>query len=81
MTAEIDSLNEVTLQVNISPGDLAYAEQTIPFLLANHPDIKNRLLIVDCCRPQKTKLLDPDTKFPLEVFNQRVEQLIKMTRF
>ena len=79
MTEQKYNLNDVTLQINISPGDLAYAEQTIPFLLANHPEVENRLLIVDCCRPQKTKLLDPDVKFPLAAFNKHVEQLIAIT--
>ncbi|HTH81513.1 MAG TPA: hypothetical protein VL490_01175 [Mucilaginibacter sp.] len=70
---------EITLQINLSPGDINYAEQTIPSLISKHADIKKRLLIVDCCRPQKTKLVDPDKKHPQAVFNERVKRIIQIS--
>ncbi|GGE44421.1 hypothetical protein EV200_101227 [Pedobacter psychrotolerans] len=73
-------INQVTLQINISPGDINYAGLTIPALVANHSDIKKRLLIVDCCRPQKTKLVDPDLKFPIHNFEKNVEKIIEISK-
>lgn len=68
-------IDEVTLQINLSPGDINYAALTVPALVANHRDIKKRLLIVDCCRPQKTKLVDPDRKFPIHIFDEKVRKI------
>jgi hypothetical protein len=73
-------LDNLTLQINLSPGDINYAELTVPQLVAKHPDIKNRLLIVDCCRPQKTTLIDPDIRFPLDIFNEKVERIINISQ-
>ncbi len=75
MSSQFD---EITLQINISPGDINYAHLTVPSLVEKHSAIKRRLLVVDCCRPQKTKLVDPDTKFPQEEFNKRVERIIEI---
>ncbi|MES2650190.1 MAG: hypothetical protein V4663_00545 [Bacteroidota bacterium] len=72
-------IDEVTLQINTSPGDVNYAALTIPALVANHLDLKKRLLIVDCCRPQKTKLIDPDKKFPQHIFDEKVKKIIKIS--
>lgn len=72
-------IDEVTLQINTSPGDVNYASLTIPALVANHIDIKKRLLIVDCCRPQKTKLVEPDIKFPIHIFNEKVKKIIEIS--
>lgn len=68
----------VTLQINLSPGDINYAHLTVPEIVSKHIDIEKRLLIVDCCRPQKTKLVNPDIKFPLELFAKRVEKIIEI---
>jgi len=65
----------ITLQINLSPGDVNYAGLTVPALVKQHPDIGKRLLVVDCCRPQKTKLVNPDTKYPLAAFNENVERI------
>lgn len=66
----------ITLQINLSPGDLAYASQTIPKLaLAHQSGIEERLAIVDCCRPQRTKFVDPDRRFPESAFYQRVDEI------
>lgn len=64
--------NNVTLQINASPGDINYAALTIPAIVKQHSDIPNRLLVVDCCRPQSTKLIDADKKFPKNVFAEKV---------
>jgi len=55
---------EYTLQINLSPGDSDYAELTVPELLRAHPNAKERLLIVDLCKPQRTRIVDPATRFP-----------------
>jgi hypothetical protein len=70
---------EITLQINLSPGDRQYAHLTIPALVARHEDIKRRLLVVDCCRPQKTKLIDNDIKYPLPTFLAQVEEIISLS--
>ena len=62
----------VTLQINTSPGDVAYAHITIPALVKQHQTLNNRLLIVDCCRPGRSKLIDPDKKFPWPIFSKKV---------
>jgi hypothetical protein len=66
-------MNDVTLQINISPGDINYAHICITALVHQHSDIKKRLLVVDCCRPQKTKILDPELRFPAKKFEEDVE--------
>jgi hypothetical protein len=68
-------VNELTLQINLSPGDLAYAELTVPALLAAHPEAGERLLIVDVCKPQRTKIVDPARRFPEPAFSARVEKI------
>lgn len=67
--------DNITLQINISPGDVNYAALTVPEIVSKHPLISKRLLVVDCCRPQKTKLVDPDSRFPQEIFDQNVERI------
>ncbi len=69
-------LSDLTLQINLSPGDIRYATITVPELLKKHQLIEKRLLVVDCCRPQKTKLVDPEKRFPKEVFKKKVEEII-----
>ncbi len=61
-----------TLQVNLSPGDLGYAELTVPRLVAAHPGAAERLLVVDCCRPQATRIVDPERRFARPAFDDRV---------
>ena len=69
------ALDDVTLQINLSPGDVNYAEQIVPKIVSNHNNIENRILIVDCCRPQKTRLINPDVRFPLNVFNKNLARI------
>jgi hypothetical protein len=71
-------LKDITLQINISPGDIKYADLTIPAIVSKHPDIAKILLIADCCRPQKTKLVNPDIRFPKFEFEKKVEILIEI---
>ncbi|MGL5080773.1 MAG: hypothetical protein ACRC8A_04745 [Microcoleaceae cyanobacterium] len=69
-------MNDVTLQINLSAGDIDYASITVPALsLAHRSSINEVLAIVDCCRPQKTKVLDPDQRFPEPQFSHRIERI------
>ncbi len=69
-------MQDITLQINLSPGDIAYAALTVPALVQAHrANVVETVAIVDCCRPSKTKIVDPDQRFPLPVFQQRVEQI------
>jgi hypothetical protein len=74
----MNSSDQVTLQINISPGDINYARLTVSALVNQHLEIKKRLLVVDCCRPQKTHILDPDTRFPAEKFERDTEEIIRI---
>jgi hypothetical protein len=68
--------SDVTLQINLSGGDATYAETTVPPLVAAHRAHVGEVLgIVDCCRPQKTQMVDPDVRFPWPVFNERLERI------
>lgn len=69
-------MHNVTLQINLSPGDIAYAQLTVPALAEAHrASVDEKLAIVDCCRPQKTKIVNPDQRFPEPEFNRRVEKI------
>lgn len=65
----------ITLQINISPGDINYALLTVPELVKKYNSITQRLLVVDCCRPQKTKIVNPDIKYPTEEFANKVSKI------
>jgi len=68
-----------TLQINLSPGDLLYGERTVPALIEAHRRHAERvLLVVDLCRPERTISVDPDSKFPIDVFRERCEQTRRM---
>ena len=68
---------ELTLQINLSPGDLRYAALTVPALVAAHAgEVAERLAVVDCCRPQRTRMVDPDARYP--GFDGNVERLRAM---
>ncbi len=67
---------DFTLQVNLSPGDIPYAHMTCPDLIAAHRSRVSEVIgVVDCCRPQKTKIIDPDQRFPEPVFQRKVAQI------
>ncbi|BAZ03601.1 hypothetical protein [Calothrix sp. NIES-3974] len=70
----------VTLQINLSPGDINYAHLTVPPLVKSHREnVDEVLAIVDCCRPQKTKIIDPEKRFPEPSFSERVEKISIIT--
>lgn len=62
----------ITLQINLSPGDINYAHLTVPALVSQHSSIKKRILVVDCCKPQRTKIVDPSKKYPEPIFSENV---------
>ncbi|MBI1289901.1 hypothetical protein GC173_01475 [bacterium] len=66
-------MSDYTLQINLSPGDLAYAERTIPALVRAHPSAATVLLVVDLCRPERTAAIDPDKRFPVADFRKRCD--------
>jgi hypothetical protein len=69
-------MKNTTLQINLSPGDISYAHLTVPLLVESHrSDVDEVLAIVDCCRPQKTKVVDPDQRFPEQEFNRKIENI------
>jgi hypothetical protein len=68
--------SDITLQINLSPGDVAYAERTVPALLAAHPSVAERLLVVDVCKPQRTGIVDPAKRFPEPAYGHRVEKIL-----
>ncbi len=65
-------MSDLAFQINLCPGDLAYAELTVPRLVRAHPEAAERLLVVDCCRPQATRIVNPGQRFPAPVFAERV---------
>lgn len=67
---------DVSLQINLSAGDADYCTKTVPpLLMADNPIIKERFLVIDCNRPQKTPIVDPDLRFPKETFLKRLNQV------
>ena len=66
---------DVTLQINLCAGDVGYARQTVPRLVAAHPQVAARLAVVDCCRPQRTRIFDPDARMPLDRFGPRLAEI------
>lgn len=64
-------MHNVTLQINLSPGDINYAEITIPPLVNyHHQSVDEKIAIVDCCRPNKIQ-----NRFSEPGFSQRVEKI------
>jgi len=66
---------EITLQISLSAGDLAYAHLTVPALVRAHPQVAHRIAVVDLCRPQRTRIFDPDRRLPEPEFSARVQRL------
>lgn len=61
----------LTLQINLCAGDVAYARLTVPRLVHAHPEVRRRIAVVDLCRPQRTRIFDPDTRLPEPGFSAR----------
>lgn len=71
-----EAVPDITLQINLCAGDLAYAEQTVPALIATHrADVREVLIIADACRPQSTPGLHAPSRFPAAPFAERVARL------
>ena len=69
-------MHDVTLQINLCAGDIAYAQMTVPFLVEAHrKNVSEKVAVVDCCRPQRTRIIEPDLRFPQPQFSQAVEQI------
>lgn len=73
-------MTDLTLQINLSAGDAAYLELTVPRLLAAHPGVAERLLIVDLCKPQRTGIVDPARRYPEPAFSERRERVAACAR-
>ena len=70
-----DSSREVTLQINLSAGDAAYARLTVPALLRSQEHVLRRMAVVDCCRPQRTGIFDPERRSTLDEFSRRLSEV------
>jgi hypothetical protein len=70
--------DQITLQINLSPGDIAYAHLTVPALIEQHTEVDEVLLVVDTCKPGKTKLVDPEMRFPEPQFSEKVAKIVSI---
>ena len=67
---------DVSLQINLCAGDLAYGEQVVRALSNTHrPDVREVFVVADACRPQSTPALHAPSRFPAAEFSVRIEQL------
>lgn len=71
-------MSEITLQINLSAGDVNYAALTVPALLAAHPGVAERVLVVDVCKPQRTGIVDPSTRYPEPGYSQRAAEITRL---
>ena len=76
--SKFDSARDVTLQVNLSPGDVAYGRLTVPALVRAHPRVAARLAVVDCCRARRTRIFDPERRLAEPGFSERVAEVRRM---
>jgi hypothetical protein len=70
----IDSVKDVTLQINLSAGDATYAALTVPALVAAHDSSIRRLAVVDCCRRKPTRIQKFDIRSGTE-FEERLSAI------
>ena len=71
----------VTLQISLSAGDLRHAELTVPSLVKAHrASVERVLFVVDCCKPQRTKIVDPEKRFPEPEFSRKVEAICALAK-
>jgi len=69
--------SDITLQINLSPGDISYANLTVPELVRLHRSAVREVVgVVDVCKPGRTKAVDPEVRFPEPTFSERVEKII-----
>ena len=78
MSARLAALApDTTVQINLSPGDVAYAELCVPPLVAAHrASVARSVAVVDLCKPQRTKAVDPSARWPGREFEDRVEAIV-----
>lgn len=70
---------EICLQINLCPGDVAYAEIIVPRLLTQHAQgISHRMLIVDTNKPLRTHANQRD--YPEPDFSEKAEQIRKIAQ-
>ncbi len=74
-SAPAPTLRDTTLQINLSAGDAAYADRTVPRLVQAHPGVARRIAVVDCCRPQRTRIFAPDLRLPEPGYGQRLARI------
>ncbi len=68
--------SELTLQVNVCAGDLEYCGLTVPALVRTHRrDVKEVVVVADCCRPQGTPYVHRASRFPELEFDAKVARL------
>lgn len=70
--------SNITLQINLSPGDIEYAHITVPALIDHHDEAGNILLTVDICKPQSTKLVNRELRFPEPLFSEKTDKIVKI---
>ncbi len=67
---------DITLQINVCAGDLAYLDLTVPALVATHrADVREVLIVADACRPQSTPVLHAPSRFPAADFATKIARL------
>ena len=67
---------DVTLQINLCAGDLAYGERIVSALVATHrPDVREVVIVADACRPHSTPWLHAASRFPAATFTGQVAHL------
>jgi len=67
---------DLTLQINLCPGDVAYCEALVTAMVAAHrPRIAEAVAIIDCCRPQSTAWVDIDQRIPTAAFAANVKRI------
>ncbi len=68
---------DLTLQVNLCPGDVDYCETLVPALVAAHrKSIAEAIGIVDCCRPPSTAWVDMGQRIPAAGYEARVDKIV-----
>jgi len=63
------------LQINLSPGDIAYASSLVPHLVRAHPWVDHRLAIVDCQKPQMTRANSEAGRYAEPGFTERCRKI------
>ncbi|HWL17639.1 MAG TPA: hypothetical protein VNR00_18665 [Opitutus sp.] len=67
---------DVTLQINLSAGDLAYGAQMVASLVRTHrPDVSEVVIVADLCRPASARDFHAASRLPAREFATRVERL------